>query len=61
MWGAQRDGAEYFLIPAANCSEAAGHVPQGMQGIKVATLDDALAAVRAIAAGETSSLASCEG
>ena len=60
MWGAKRDGASYFLIPEANCAETIGHVPDGLQGIKVQRLDDALAAVKSIAAGDTSKLATCE-
>lgn len=60
MFGAVRDGAKYFLIPSLNCAETIGHVPDGLQGVKVERLDDALAAVKAIAAGNTSGLPTCE-
>lgn len=59
MVGAKRDGARYFLIPAANCLEAAGHIPSGIQGIKVENLDGALAAVKAIGQGDTANLPQC--
>ncbi|MDO4606514.1 MAG: S16 family serine protease [Bowdeniella nasicola] len=59
MVGAKRDGARYFLIPAANCPEAVGHVPSGMQGIKVDNLDGALAAVKSISQGDTANLPQC--
>src|SRR5699024_910609 len=51
MLGAARDGAEYFLAPAANCEEVVGHVPEGLQVIRMATLGEAAQAVQAIADG----------
>ncbi|WP_022917584.1 YlbL family protein [Ruania albidiflava] len=59
MLGAQRDGAEYFLAPAANCGEVVGHVPDGLQVIQVATLDEAEQAMHAIADGTAADLPSC--
>ena len=44
--GAERSGADYFLAPADNCPEVVGHVPDGLQVVKVATFDEGLAAVR---------------
>jgi len=55
MIGAQQNGAEYFLAPAANCSDVVGHVPNGLQVIKVATLKEAYEAVSAIGSGKDSS------
>lgn len=61
MKGAVRDGAEYFLAPASNCSQVAGHVPEGLQVIRIETLDQAHQAVQAIADGEAGSLPGCAG
>jgi len=57
--GARQAGADYFLAPADNCDEVSGHVPDGLQVIKVATLDQARSDVEAIAAGTASGLADC--
>lgn len=57
--GAERSGADYFLAPADNCPEVVGHVPDGLQVVRVATFDEGLAAVRSIASGDTTSLPSC--
>jgi PDZ domain-containing protein len=45
MAGARDDGADYFLAPAANCSEVVGHVPDGLRVIRVATLSGAVKAL----------------
>lgn len=60
MVGAARDGAEYFLAPVANCTEVVGQEPDGMDVFAVETLDEAVAAVTAIASGDTAQLATCE-
>lgn len=52
LYGARDAGAEYFLAPADNCDEVVGHVPDGLQVIRTASLDESLAALEAIAAGE---------
>jgi Lon-like protease len=49
--GARGSGAEWFLVPADNCEELVGHVPAGLRDISVSTLDDALAALKAISSG----------
>lgn len=59
MYGARDAGAEWFLAPEANCSEVVGHIPSGLDVFSVADLDDAIAAVEAIADGETADLATC--
>ncbi|QEV99658.1 PDZ domain-containing protein [Microbacterium caowuchunii] len=49
LWGAVDVGAEYFLAPSDNCGEVAGHVPDGLQVFAIATLDDAVSVLEAIA------------
>ncbi|MBT0768023.1 PDZ domain-containing protein [Kineosporia sp. J2-2] len=58
--GARQAGADYFLAPADNCDEVAGHVPDGLQVIRVETLDQARTDVEAIADGTASGLKGCE-
>jgi PDZ domain-containing protein len=57
--GARRSGASYFLAPADNCNEVQGHVPGGLQVIKVSTLDQARTDVAAIASHQAAGLQSC--
>jgi PDZ domain-containing protein len=45
---ARRDGAKLFLTPAANCAEAMANAVPGLPMARVATLDDALAALQAV-------------
>jgi PDZ domain-containing protein len=59
--GAHDGGADWFLAPADNCDEVVGHVPSGLRVVRVATFDDALAAIKAIAAKKASSLPTCTG
>lgn len=49
LFGAKDAGAEYFLAPETNCNEVVGHVPDGIQVFSVATLDDAVTVLDAIA------------
>lgn len=58
--GAHRSGATIFFVPAANCAEAA-RSPYASQValIKVSTMDDAIKALKAYAAGTQSSLTRC--
>ncbi len=60
MVGAARSGARYFLAPALNCSEVVGNVPGGMSVFAVRTIEDSIAATRAIGVGDTSKLTTCE-
>lgn len=46
-------GATVFLVPADNCSEAVTQVPDGLQLVKVSTLDDALSALQTLKDGGT--------
>ncbi|OSY42532.1 MULTISPECIES: YlbL family protein [Pseudonocardia] len=59
MIKAQEVGAETFLVPAANCAEAASDAPDGLQLVRVGTLDEAVGALETLDAGGTP--ASCTG
>ena len=60
LYGARAAGATWFLAPYANCDEVTGHIPGGIQVLAVKTLDDSLAALKAIASGSsTSGLLAC--
>ncbi len=61
MYGAQAAGAEWFLAPAANCSEVVGRIPAGLEVFSVGTLEEAVGTVEAIADGDTAGLARCRG
>ena len=52
LWGAEGAGADYFLAPSDNCAEVVGHVPDGLRVFSVATLDDAVDVLDAIAADD---------
>ncbi|MFJ9696541.1 PDZ domain-containing protein [Kitasatospora sp. NPDC101183] len=57
---AARDaGAQYFLTPSSNCSEAAKNVPSGLTLVKTDTLDGALKSLEQIRSGQTAALPSC--
>jgi PDZ domain-containing protein len=61
MWGADREGAGWFLAPVANCGEVVGNVPDGMQVFAVGTLAEAREIVEAVGEGaDTSAFPSCE-
>lgn len=53
MLKAQEVGAQVFLVPAANCAEAAADAPDGLQLARVGTLDEAVAALETLDAGGT--------
>jgi Lon-like protease len=59
MVGAKNDGAQWFLAPAANCSDVRGHVPSGLRVVKDSTLHQARLYVQQIAAGKGSTLPTC--
>jgi Lon-like protease len=59
MIGAKRAGAQWFLAPADNCSDVQGHVPDGLQVVKVSRLHQARLDVEQIAAGRGRSLPGC--
>jgi PDZ domain-containing protein len=61
--GAQHDGARLFLVPAGNCAEAVhAHYDAGkIRLVRVATMTDALSAIKAWAADSDASLPRCKG
>jgi PDZ domain-containing protein len=59
MIGARKSGARWFLAPTDDCSEAVGHVPDGLRVVKVSTLHYAREAVTSIAAGTGDRLPTC--
>jgi len=62
MWGAVREGADWFLAPEANCDEVVGYVPDDLRVFSVETLDDALAVLEAIREdGDLDALPTCTG
>lgn len=52
---AERDGAEVFLIPLANCADVTG-IQTRMRLVSVGTLDDAIASVDALNSPDTEAL-----
>ncbi|MHC6593260.1 YlbL family protein [Arthrobacter sp. C152] len=62
MRGARSAGATLFLAPAANCDEVAGHVPDGLQVVRVENLAEARHAVEVAGSGQdTAGLPACAG
>lgn len=59
LHGAKRQDAEYFLVPAENCAETIGHVPDNMRTVRVSNATEALQAVKNIADGKINSLPKC--
>lgn len=59
MFGALRDGADWFLAPAGNCPEVAGNEPEGLRVVKVGTLAEARDAMTAIGADRADALPTC--
>lgn len=51
MMAAADEGAETFLVPAANCAEARQRTPEGLRLVKVETLNGAVQSLADIAAG----------
>ncbi len=58
--GARDEGAELFLAPTANCGGLAGADPGDMRVVPVATLDEAVDVLSAVASGEVDTLPACE-
>lgn len=59
LYGAQRDGADWFLAPVDNCDQVVGNVPDGLHVVRVATLAEARDAVEQIGRGEGADLPTC--
>lgn len=58
--GAERDGAELFLVPADNCDDALGVDDGDPRLVRVETFDQALEAVQSWAEDRDADLPSCE-
>lgn len=52
MWAAQRAGSDLFLMPLENCVDLPDRLPQGLRIAPIETLDEAVGAIEAVAAGE---------
>jgi PDZ domain-containing protein len=52
MRAAKAAGATTFMVPADNCAEASANAPDGLQLVRVATLDGAVAGLDAIRADQ---------
>jgi PDZ domain-containing protein len=60
MFGTVRAGVKWFFVPASNCDEVVGNIPDELQVVKVSTLQDSLAALKVISSGgDTSKLPTC--
>jgi PDZ domain-containing protein len=60
LYGARDAGATIFLAPESNCDEVVGHVPDGLDVFRTATLDDSLHILDVVAEhGDTSKLPVC--
>jgi len=51
--GANKAGAKLFLVPAGNCKEAQGHIPEGLTVTPVKTLTDGMNAVEKWTTGQS--------
>lgn len=58
--GARRDGAELFLVPAANCADALGADAGDMRLVRATTMHEARLAIEDWAADPDATLPSCE-
>jgi PDZ domain-containing protein len=56
---AHEAGATAFLVPEDNCGEAVAAAPDGLQLLRVGTLDEAVSALESLAAGRP--VPTCEG
>ncbi len=59
MIAAKRDGATWFIAPSSNCDEVVGHIPDGLNVVKVSNLNQAYSALVAIGKGKGATLATC--
>lgn len=59
--GARDAGSQLFLVPADNCADVAGAPRGDMRLTKVATFEDAKAAIEAFAADQDAKLPTCSG
>ncbi|WP_187977815.1 PDZ domain-containing protein [Mycetocola sp. JXN-3] len=61
LYGAKNAGATYFLAPASNCNEVAGHVPDGLRVFSTEKLTDSLKVLDTIKnKGDLDALPTCK-
>ena len=61
VYGAQRDGAKWFLAPTSNCGDFKNQkLPEGIKIVAMSDVNDAVNAVKQIAAGQGEHLKGCE-
>lgn len=56
---AKEEGAKAFLVPSANCAEAASAAPDGLKLLRINTLDDSIKALKGLREGKP--VPTCEG
>lgn len=59
LYGAQRAGANWFLIPVSNCREAEGITLEGLRLVAVEKLSGAISSLEQIAKKQTDGLPGC--
>ena len=59
--GARNAGAKLFMVPSANCADAAGAASGDMRLVKVSTMHSAVQAIEAWAKDRNADLPTCEG
>lgn len=59
MYGAKRDGAEYFLTPVQNCDETMGNEPSDLKVIPVHTLSQAQEVLEKLREGKYATIPKC--
>lgn len=59
MVAARNAGASHFLAPAGDCNEVVGHIPDGLQVVKVSTFQQAKTYVQEAGAGKKPALPTC--
>lgn len=59
MAGAAKAGAKIFLVPAANCAEAADGDDDGLKLVKISKLKDAISSLKALAEDDDAKVPSC--
>ncbi|MGR0318220.1 YlbL family protein [Agromyces sp. ZXT2-3] len=61
LWGALDSGADWMLAPESNCDEVVGNVPDGLEVVAVATLEEARDVIETIGeGGDTSAFRTCD-
>ena len=59
MAGAAKAGAKIFLVPAANCAEAADGDDDGLRLVKISTLNDAISSLETLTKNNKAEVPAC--